>query len=562
MTERAKPAGTSHDNARRFFREMGELARTEPDRAQRRAFFRDLKQEPEYQQAQNILTSSVPTVVENFPQVEKTIQEVEPNEPLSDAVMGGLLAAVGNHEGKALLLASMQPGIGYSSTDMQKMTYVGGKRFWKGKTNAFSWSVKSFAPIGLVTREIVDPERGLVGYELTERGNTLGVSLAGHVLAFSERHPETSLERMLSVTTSSKSLDAHSEGNLEEDNKRRAPLARYRIFSELLAGDLPARKEDLLQGIAQAYPGEPKDSMMNRLTHHLDNLSRHGIISYETTTPDTPFALFIPAKNRPEEPPQPDQHNKTLMQRIDGIMQQSETQVSPKDIFNALVEQYPNYAERSVAGLMNEISRTVQQLVRSGHVTQIGEFSKGNQSRITLTDDQRALIKDFVTVLTAFQSQDPEILAAGHREARSIVSNQDRFGALMIKSKEASGRSGDRSSQQTQDEIVDYCRAHPECTNRDLQAHFQEGGRVYTIGTIRDFTQLLRSKGVLSSEVRGKISYFTASEAPLDEETPDERPVSITIFESRVPNDEPSLEEMNEGVDWDGTDGPQMGRTL
>jgi hypothetical protein len=76
MTERGK--SMNPEIARAYFKDVGSLARTEPNRAARRDFFRELKADPEYQQARQALTPNLGTTFENKePTTEESMGKTE-----------------------------------------------------------------------------------------------------------------------------------------------------------------------------------------------------------------------------------------------------------------------------------------------------------------------------------------------------------------------------------------------------------------------------------------------------------------------------------------------------
>src|SRR6266571_3393052 len=96
--------------------------------------------------------------------------EVRKPERMHDQELGNLLAAVGNHEGKALLLARMQWGQEYGTIDLAALVKpVQGEGYTKPVP--FKWCGQSLAPIGLVAKG--DGSY----YGITEKGETVGKAL-------------------------------------------------------------------------------------------------------------------------------------------------------------------------------------------------------------------------------------------------------------------------------------------------------------------------------------------------------------------------------------------------
>src|SRR5688572_6996511 len=77
-------------------------------------------------------------------------------EALSEKEALDIIAAVGNFESKALLLAAMKPDVVYSPGDIGRLfrEIQGEPPIWAGRTTSKEYCSDSFVPIGLVAREI------------------------------------------------------------------------------------------------------------------------------------------------------------------------------------------------------------------------------------------------------------------------------------------------------------------------------------------------------------------------------------------------------------------------
>ncbi len=207
------------------------------------------------------------------------LSEVPRREPLTDAKMSNLLAAVGNSSMKALLLSCLaqKPYYIFTEADMVRAVHLSqgilsgkGDGWPIGHRSLGSYCSESFAPIGLVAKEVTKGRGGeTFGYQITETGNNEGLALAGFLMDFAKRR-DTSLYRFLGNTNSS--TKPITEGTEDEaEYKKRAPMTRINIFRGLIAQSGPVTQVKLAEFI-----GENPDS----LVMHLLSLGQNGVITY------------------------------------------------------------------------------------------------------------------------------------------------------------------------------------------------------------------------------------------------------------------------------------------
>lgn len=199
---------------------------------------------------------------EQLPKIEKAIGDYE---------MDNLLSGVGNHANKLILLASMKPGTIYGKTgrdsafnllrDAQRDASTKG---WVPEySTPYNYLVNSLSPIGMVAKEFINKDEGKIGYELTAKGENVGIPLAGILMDFASRH-NLALSQLFGDTTS-KNPDARAGG------------IRWRLFQGLATQqpDIPIS----ITGLAQSV-----EESIQRTTTNLSELSEIGLIHYESGT--------------------------------------------------------------------------------------------------------------------------------------------------------------------------------------------------------------------------------------------------------------------------------------
>lgn len=412
--------------------------------------------------------------------VQPNAPEIKTRESLSSEQLSGLLSAVGNHEAKALLLASMTPGTVYSSTDLDRIFELrqGKYSVWKMKVVPFySYCRRSFAPAGLVDVALRDENLEASRYAATPYGADLGVALAGHLLAYSEKNPDISLSRVF----------GHSS------------FIRFRIFQELLSGTLPMREADLVK-------------KLNKTPHligdHLRALRRNGIISYDSTHIDEPYARFRLISDRPDEPPPAWMRNVTFTNEIYRIVIENPVmELNADTILPLLVYRNPSLM-RNEADKRRRIAAVLSHLEKHGYIKRL-KFGFYQQSEINLTEEQRSRLGPLVGIIERFLTQDPQFLAKGRSEAYQIAGDQRRFSALLQKARETSANANEASSAETMKQIITILYSNPRATNREIQEHLRtEFDRDISTSAVARLTKILSSGGFISISDKGTGFHF------------------------------------------------------
>lgn len=410
-------------------------------------------------------------------------------EKMSDEELGNLLAAFGNHEAKALTLISMMPERIYTSTDLYStlIKSQGDDIGWKPNSmTPFGYCLKSLSPIGLVTKEYLDQEQGIYGYEITSYGRDVGVPLAGLLLDFSLRHGEISLIRLFGSTKSSSSQKNSelSDTAKAASYKERSPLSRFKILGEIATRDLPLRMVDI--------EGDMRISQ-SKISNHLREMKRLGLINVESTEVNKSFIDYKLSEEGPKQAPHTHRNDSYLTQAVWGICQKyPELDLTRNDIVAKLVETNPRYAGKKPKDrtLLNRTSGILAHLARAGYL-QKGKFSKTFHSEISISDDQRKIIEELLTILYEFQNQNPEIVEKGKRLAEELIVNSDKVRDLMEKVKLTSPYVSQFPFEEMQTMVLSIIQENPNITNKEIRAKLEEQGRKKRASRIEDATRAL-----------------------------------------------------------------------
>lgn len=362
-------------------------------------------------------------------------------ERLSDEEIGNLLSAFGNHEAKALTLIAMKVDEVYSRGDLTRtlINLQGDKVLWKFSGNTlFGYCEWSLSSIGLVTKEIINKDLNTYGFSKTRYGEEIGDAFCGHLLSISESYPAFPLTKLFGQTSSrAKTREVKISIGVSEYQSR-APITRLRIFRALLSDDLPKRLIDL------AKKTEIHESILNV---HILELSRLGVITYDSRGSDKPFVYYRVYPDRINEDPYKTEikpkRTDSLRRRIYNYVKSRKDWLTVKEIVDYLVNSYSDDYIRGI-NLTHGVNHTLSFFKKLGYI-EILKWRKSEPSKISLTDKQKQFIEELLNLIEGIQRQNTEFLQEGRKRAHEILVNPKRVSNLFQKAREASSHTKGKS---------------------------------------------------------------------------------------------------------------------
>ena len=433
-------------------------------------------------------------------------QEVEfPKDP--EKRMGALLAAIGNSESKAMTLLLMQPGVVYPRYELHRafMTAQGQSPEWRtSRLLQFNYCKDSLEPIGLVAKEIINPDLSTYGYEITDFGREVGVPLAGLLLDFSNRH-DISLQDIFGATTST------SPGLPEE--KKRAPATRLKILRELVkAKGLFFRAADIVKAI-----GLDSRASSRGAVEQIVQLQRKGIINYTSREASRPFAIYYLNQQHPPVLPQVDGRQPLFTQRIcEFVEKHADKKLTRGKWTELFIQENPEYyGQRSLVGSVN---RALSFLANNGYFL-IEKFKGKVQSEVSLTEEQRRVIVELLAILDGFKQKDQGILMRGRHLAFYFLAHPEDVARLMRRAREHSPL-----AQRDQDIVLDYLlmivQEFPRFNSREIRAMLQSRyERSLTQDAVLRYLERLQKEGKLKMTQQKKGEGYRWILSSIEEET-------------------------------------------
>ena len=424
--------------------------------------------------------------------------EIRKREPLSHQELIDLVAAFGNHEAKALVLGLMQPDTIYFPIDASRMIRgaQGSFRAWgMSSRGPFNYMGQSFDPIGLVAKK-VETNDGLqtTGFIKTEKGRTLGDSFAGLLLDFSLRYPKYSLIDLFAST--------NTKQTVTEDgvSKKRAPSTNIKLFWELATTKLPTTASRLMEAI-----GEPDISLV---TIHLEGLSEKGIVIYNAAPYGAPQVFYQIKEGHPQEKPSQYQYQRSLSAFVYAVILTDPQKKWTGEEISTLYMKKEGKSDISFAGVKTRVLNILKFLSSEGYL-QSFEFAE-DKSKVSISDQQRVMLLDLVSILDRFQSQDANTLSWGKMRLAQIISDPRSVAILMKKAREHSPSANKVGKDLSTAEIRNIVSSNPSITVdgiRERLATFQQ--RRIGKGAIRGLIKMLVDDGIIIVDDKNANRHFS-----------------------------------------------------
>lgn len=426
-------------------------------------------------------------------------------ERLTDEELGNILAAFGNSEAKTLTLATMRTGEIYSANRLHRMltSLQGPNPGWKTSSiTPFKYCQESLAPIGLVAEEALNKDSSVYGYIRTPYGEKVGLPLAGLLLGFSERHPETSLYQLFGKTNSSTvAREVLTRDGEVVEYKERAPLLRLQIFRLLLAASGSSVKQVEITQKLNAGSARVKES--------LNELARNGLITYESVGPDKSYTYFRISEKILSAQEIPGKERSLSRAILEILGQRTDEELTSEEIARVLIWSNPKWKGLKEKKFRDRINAVMGAYTKQG-AAEKGKYQKGTKSEITLDESKKALIEELVAQLGSFQNQDTNALVSGNKLAAEITSDPAKVSGLMQKAKENSRGFASAATEDTAKQILTILATNPESTNRQLIERLgQQFGRVISRKRVAQILTQIERSGKIQSETRHSTKYWS-----------------------------------------------------
>ena len=427
-----------------------------------------------------------------------TFTEVQKQEMVSDEELGNLLSAFGNSEAKAIILGLMQPETIYTAGALHSVlrNAQGQSVVRMNRRAGFKYCQQSLSPIGLVTREVIEPSLATYGYMKTPYGRKVGDPLAGLLLDFSLRYPAYSLKDFFAITNSPSKAKDGSDTEL----RKRASISRLRIFRELLTSALPLRSIDLARRTG---------TDLSNMAEHLIALSEKGIVNYDTTRKGKPRFFYKFSENAPDTQPDPYRYNRAVTNFIYRLLKSNpDKQWAGEEIRDSYARQLRDENRPVSESLGITCAGALSYLARSGYA-KTDKLFFGKQSDVYLDENQKKALSGLAGILDEFQSANKFVIELGRRRLREILGNPKHVTSLITKAKEHSTQRMD--VVESADYIRSIIASHPHSTAQDLIQIIRSEGKKLSMFQLTKILRLVIADGSASFSLEKDVRHYEIS---------------------------------------------------
>lgn len=395
-------------------------------------------------------------------------------QPLTDGQLDSLYAAIGNHEGKAIVLGGMDTGQGYRSIELHRDLFVapqGENPVFVGTNNPREWTQNSFVPHGLVEeRQNTHKE-----YYLTDFGFNEGQSLAGWQLDLSLNSSEA---------LSLRGLMGMSKTRAEKGT--RPPVDRLNIFAVLLE-----ESSISMNGLAK------KISLSSTtLLNNIESLTKQGIIDYDSLgSSKLPEAISYEILDGHISGVNGGGMREAVHGTLIEMQKNGQKQFSIADFFESTERLY-EARDFTKVSQRKHAYQIIRNLVDSGNL--IKKNKPSYKSEISLMPFMRKAVGQLVSIAEGMKENSADFNREGAIKLQEILDDQEKVKALVSKafsnSPEANGIDFDTRSQH----ILSFLSDNPGANLSQIASGLEDLG--LTKNSARETLGSLRKKGKIDSK--------------------------------------------------------------
>jgi hypothetical protein len=319
-----------------------------------------------------------------------------------------LLAAVGNHEGKALVYLSLEEDTEYGVAALHHrwVEIQGSPPVFKGVVNLpQKYVLYTFEPVGLCARTLAgDGPLRHIKHDPDGRAT----ALAGTLLALTENQPIT-LGKIFGKTAKSV---------LGPD---RAPIRRLELLRTLVELDAPVSQAELMR----------RSGIHNKggVTNSLDALREARVITYSsrpTYEMKTSYRIWRPLVLPPRQ--------KTFSRSIAAFLNQRwDTEGRAFSVSRDEIEDHLVTLEEWEGRYIRDVLQGTMERLASRGLVELEQNYLGQRSHstVSLTPEQRTFAVELLMAVQEIQSGDAEALERGVEHGKAIVAEPARVRPLV-----------------------------------------------------------------------------------------------------------------------------------
>lgn len=404
---------------------------------------------------------------------------------LTDENLDNLYAAVGNHEGKALVLGGMEPNYRYRATELHRDLFVapqGDTPAFIGTNNPYEWAQSSFVTNGLVREERGDCRE----YVVTDFGYNEGRGLAGWQLDLSLDMPEAiSLRSLLGMTKT------------RSDKLNRPAIDRINILDTLIQAP----------NISVVELSDKLGLVKRTITNNIDWLNKYGIVEYSAThSHQLPAAINYELAEHFELSANGGSMREAVYGTLTEMQKAGQKTFSVADLFTNIENLYAakTFSKDSHRKHAYQI---INGLVREGHLTKNGQPEI--KSEIALNPFMKTIVRQMLAIADAAKQNEPDFTREGQIIMESILVDDEMVKELVAKAFRNSPEANGKSLAYRSNKIRQYLGENPGAGLVQIANDLEEQG--ITKSSVRETLNKMRKKGQLTSvKTKSANSWYLA----------------------------------------------------
>ena len=407
-------------------------------------------------------------------------------EVMPDDRVAQLISAIGNHEGKALLMLALSASDeDHTQGELHQLLKAlpGTQGASLGRSNnQLSWCKYSLAPAGLVE---IDATAKPLLTKVTEEGRAAGAPLAALLLEFADTY-EVSLAQLF--------------GGSMTGSETSSPEIRFKLIEELLTNPIGANLNDLA-----VSTGAASQVVVEK---HLRKLHNAKLLTYN----DFDHAINQPTFQLSNESYAP-AANSNLLRRVCFDYIKSHREATHDEITAYCREVMTEYCDALGAKTLQiRISTTLHSLKKYGVITAVAGKQANRMVDVRFSKEQAALWTNLFNRLEAFKRSDSDARDTYERQGRNFLASHDKVSRavaryternLLMNNALAGLALGVIESGETTGTVRDIAKVVSE----------KHGGAVSHFGIVKILNHLTE-QGLLTVHSEGKVKQYVIDQSP------------------------------------------------
>ena len=351
-----------------------------------------------------------------------------------------LLASLGNHEGKSLVLLYLDSHPGYHTSSQMGTgfnKFLGTEAPWHTDPSVpFGYCENSLDPTGQVVREEVEGLRGPTpAYAISQTGHEIGVPLAGLLLDWGLRYPDISVQQIFGQTSS-------------RNSDSRAPQHRSEVLMELLTANTPnVANTDMVH---VSHSSEDYRMHLANIDNAVRGLEAVGLVSVKRAFQENDRRFRIISADRPNTGSPRGPITDALYTYLEHCSSQGIREFTQEEVRLFVTDRLkgldisPVKIRHHLRVILDADRRVAKGKVYSplpGIQRLDNSFNQARFTKIQIAEKHRQALDDLLNIVIGVSERDKTYMANGKQLAERILANKQSVQTIIGKARDFSAAS-------------------------------------------------------------------------------------------------------------------------